>query len=44
LLLHTEAMASRKPADLERLSSYNREHPQQDMVLMYPEYIKWRNE
>ena len=43
-LLHTEAMASRKPADLERLANYSRIHPEQDMVLMYPDYITWRNE
>ena len=42
-LLHTEAMASRKPNDLKRLANYSKEHPEQDMVLMYPEYIKWRN-
>jgi hypothetical protein len=42
-LLHTEAMASRKPADLERLASYSSEHPEEDMVLMYPDYITWRN-
>ncbi len=43
-LLHTEAMASGKPDDLKRLASYSREHPEQDMVLMYPDYITWRNE
>ena len=43
-LLHTEAMASRKSIDLERLANYSREHPDQDMVLMYPDYITWRNE
>jgi hypothetical protein len=43
-LLHTEAMASRKPGDIKRLANYSREHPEQNMVLMYPEYITWRNE
>ena len=43
-LLHTEAMASRKAVDLKRLASYSRENPEQDMVLMYPDYITWRNE
>lgn len=42
-LLHTEAMASRKPVDLKRLANYSKEHPEQDMVLMYPDYITWRN-
>jgi hypothetical protein len=42
-LMHCEAMASRKPADLKRLSDYSKDHPEQQMVLMYPEYIVWRN-
>jgi hypothetical protein len=42
-LLYTEAMASSKPDDLKRLFNYSLEHPEQDMVLMYPEYIGWRN-
>jgi hypothetical protein len=42
-LLHTEVMASTNPVDLERLASYSRAHPAHDMVLMYPEYITWRN-
>jgi flagellin-specific chaperone FliS len=42
-LLHTEAMASRKSIDLKRLANYSKEHPEQDMVLMYPDYITWRN-
>lgn len=42
-LLHTEAMASRKPVDLKRLANYSKEHPEQDMVLMSPDYITWRN-
>jgi hypothetical protein len=41
--LHAEAMASRRPADLERLASYSREHPEEEMVMMYPDYITWRN-
>jgi hypothetical protein len=43
-LLHTEAMASRNAADLKRLANYSKENPEQDMVLMYPDYITWRNE
>ena len=42
--LHTEAFSSRKPADLDRLVKFSAEHSDQDMVLMYPEYIQWRNE
>ena len=42
-LLHCEAMASKKPAGLKRLSGYSKDHPDQQMVLMYPEYILWRN-
>jgi hypothetical protein len=41
--LHCEAMASGKPADLKHLSDYSKDHPDQQMVLMYPEYILWRN-
>lgn len=43
-LLHTEAMATRKAVDLKRLANYSKENPEQDMVLMYPDYIIWRNE
>ena len=43
-LLHTQAMASGKPEDIRRLVSYSREHPEQGMVIMYPDYIAWRNE
>jgi hypothetical protein len=42
-LIHCEAMASKKPADLKRLSDYSQNHPDQQMVIMYPEYIRWRN-
>lgn len=41
--LHCEAMASGLPADLARLEEFSRERPDQQMVLMYPAYIKWRN-
>lgn len=41
--LHGEAMASGKPADLERLGTYSEDHSDESMVLMYPAYIKWRN-
>ncbi|MEO8764605.1 MAG: DUF4838 domain-containing protein [Ginsengibacter sp.] len=43
-LIHCEAFASLKPADLDRLVNYSKDHPEQDMVLMYPGYIQWRNE
>ena len=43
-LIRCEAFASLKKTDLERLINYSKEHPDQDMVLMYPEYIRWRNE
>jgi hypothetical protein len=43
-LIHCEAFASLKKTDLERLINYSKEHSGQDMVLMYPEYIRWRNE
>jgi hypothetical protein len=43
-LIHCEAFASLKKSDLERLVNYSKEHPDQNMVLMYPGYIKWRNE
>ena len=43
-LIHCEAFASLKKSDLERLVNYGKEHPDQDMVLMYPDYIRWRNE
>jgi hypothetical protein len=43
-LIHCEAFASLKKSDLERLVNYSKEHPDQDMVLMYPGYIRWRNE
>ena len=42
-LLDAEAAASRNPVDFNRLVKYSKEHPEQDMVLMYPEYITWRN-
>ena len=38
-----ESIPEPGPADRERLVSYSRQHPGQNMVLMYPEYIKWRN-
>jgi len=41
--LHCEAMVNRKPIDLKRLADYSLNHPDQEMVLMYPGYITWRN-
>ncbi len=41
--IYIQAFSNGKPADLERLINYSAEHPDQDMVLMYPEYIRWRN-
>jgi len=43
-LLHYEAFASNAKPDLGRLIQYSRDHKDQHMVLMYPGYIKWRNE
>jgi len=43
-LIHCEAFASLKKTDLERLINYSKGHPDQDMVLMYPGYLRWRNE
>jgi len=44
-LLHREfeSAPERNPAGREKLVNYSRQHPEQHMVLMYPEYIKWRN-
>lgn len=41
--LHGEATADRDPNTLERLVDYSRNHPELDMVVIYPEYIVWRN-
>ena len=41
--LYTEAFSSQKMEDLEKLLHYIEGHPDQDMVLMYPEYFHWRN-
>jgi len=38
-LLHTQAMANGEPEDLQGLVGYSREHPEQDMVIMYPEIL-----
>ncbi|MEP7107934.1 MAG: DUF4838 domain-containing protein [Ferruginibacter sp.] len=43
-LLHAEAFTSLKKVDFERLINYSNEHADQEMVLMYPGYIRWRNE
>jgi hypothetical protein len=43
-LLDAEAMASGKPEDFKRLCNYSKEHPEEEMVLMYPGYISWRNQ
>jgi hypothetical protein len=41
--LHCEVMLKRKPEDLKRLADYSRNHPDQQMVVIYPDYIVWRN-
>jgi hypothetical protein len=41
--MHCEAMIERNPDDLKKIADYSRNHPEQQMVLMYPEYIIWRN-
>lgn len=43
-LLHCEAFASKAKPDLERLIQYSKDHSDQDAVLMYPGYVRWRNE
>lgn len=43
-LLHFEAFTSKAKPDLGRLIQYSEDHRDQHMVLMYPGYIKWRNE
>ncbi len=40
--VYADAFASRKPEDLDRLVQYSKDHPDQHMVLMYPQYIRWR--
>ncbi|MFC2123218.1 DUF4838 domain-containing protein [Bacteroidota bacterium] len=41
--LYNEAMFKGKQTDLDGLLNYIEEHPDQDMVLMYPDYVRWRN-
>jgi hypothetical protein len=41
--MHCEAMLERNTDDLKRLADYSRNHPEQQMVVIYPEYIMWRN-
>ncbi len=40
--LYAEAFKDRKPGDLDRLIRFSKDHPDQQMVVMYPEYIRWR--
>ncbi len=42
--LYSDAFSSRKPGDLDKLVDYSRSHPNQNMVVMYPDYIRWRLE
>lgn len=42
--LYTKAYHSRKKSDLEKLVQFSRDRPEHAMVLIYPGYIKWRNE
>lgn len=42
--LFGEAYKNRSAEGLEFLAQYSAKHPDQDMVLMYPDYIRWRNE
>lgn len=41
--LHSEAHTTHKKPGLDKMISYSEQHPDQDMVLMYPGYIRWRN-
>ncbi|MCF6297017.1 MAG: DUF4838 domain-containing protein [Flavobacteriaceae bacterium] len=41
--IYKEAFTNKKKEDLDRLMEYSKTHPEQDMILMYPEYIKDRN-
>ncbi|MBL7113292.1 MAG: DUF4838 domain-containing protein [Bacteroidales bacterium] len=42
-LLHCEAFSSLDIADLNRLVEYSREHRHHEMVVMYPDYVEYRN-
>lgn len=42
--MHGEAFTSRSKSDFENLVRYSKDRPGQQMVLMYPGYIRWRNE
>jgi hypothetical protein len=42
--IHGEAFTSRSKSGFEDLIRYSNDHPDQKMVLMYPGYIRWRNE
>jgi hypothetical protein len=42
--LYTEAFSDRKQEDMEEMIKYIEEHPEQGMVLIYPEYFRWRNQ
>jgi hypothetical protein len=41
--LHQFAFSTGKKADFDKVVSYSIQHPDQDMVIMYPGYIKWRD-
>lgn len=43
-VLYTKAYSTRSKADLRNVETYIRNHPGHEMVLMYPGYIRWRNE
>jgi hypothetical protein len=42
--LYVEAFNSGMQDDMDKLINYIGEHPDEDMVLMYPAYFKWRNQ
>jgi len=42
-LLHSEAFASLEKKDLRKLVDYSSKHRDQEMVLMYPDYVEYRN-
>ncbi len=42
--LYAEVFTMKKPGDLDRLVQFSEDHPDMQMVIMYPEYIRWRLE
>ncbi len=42
-LLHCEAFSSLNRRDLDRMVEYSIEHRDQEMVILYPDYVKYRN-